>query len=1682
MMGPIGSDGISGTKDGRLDVFLDKGTYKIITHSSANGSGTVKIFARKSIDKNPDKVPVIEEFDSRSDTLSDFQSVSYWLVIKKRRSIYLESAGRALADMRLWLNGSWLTTYKPSIKTITPSSGHDMLDCRIVATLNPGKYLVVSYGGPPKPWTGNDPSSPLYFRYGIPELDPVLRSSRKVSPFGEDLYRVKGPSNHFYLYTEKKEPFTLGVSAYDETRLPDSPTFSAAISKKSIEPECKVVGYATDKNNYSLVSVEGPPDHPYEIQAMKPHEYYKFHGLPVGRYWVSTVHTGFIGDNIGATAIITPEYYVKYMRPVATSTIEIGLKSPWARRFNLLSMTTLIVEIKDGGNYTVNTTGVECSCKFEPFLTSYPPHYKSPPFWNPPHTFSLEKGFYWLKINPVKKGIISLSISKEGSPFLSLVKKAFSSNEEEQSAFNPVKGWCQFPEITLGSRSYSYDWVLWVNKQPGVDWDVIIRRLPLKLKRALPVGLMPGQRLQIHFVSSGSSILEINNPDGKNELALELDGSSGSVMKSFGPGKHTLTAVNKGTKSFLFSVKVNPYYEKPYYEPDTLPLVLAEKINFPVVTENKPYFFDIERQGRRTALLHIDSPALYRIETTGLLKTGCTVRTRTMPVLFSDQAGGVGRNCLVQQYLKPGDYQVTVRALGATAGHAGLIVRKTELIRGDDLLPGKIVKDLVPTDSAVVHNFTITDDASSYRIKTLGLDKSFKCRIEDSDNWPIISPTATADQTLKFSRGEYSIMTLPYPVETTRISSLTRVSGKAEIKGRGPHQLALNHKLENVWHKGNERDQADLYLFKIPAPLNVSISLGQTLMQAAIERKAEGGGFKEIDSVWPRKVWKGTLEPGTYRLAVKCSRDSDLVAYPVEVSTDELAAGISQRVNIPSRVKVSLAKESIVKLYSYGDVDTRAKLVELPSRNVIAQNDDAYNDWNFLISRRLKAGQYELDVDPASGRAGRTKISMEVSEERAGPQLELPTDRSVHLKHRIASFPLQIPDNPGLLGIRTEGFGSFGLIVEDNRDNGSILAQTTGHNCSIDIPVKGGSSLKLKLWSSDDQAFSAKLKVDFRPLETTPVETWKDNTIPTTISFNGEGISLARLSIPRAGTFRIEPSEDLSISDCLGKPLKAASSSLVPLTAGETWLMWNPGGGTGRSFTTKIRRVHLFSNRKKPFTIRPVDNRPVRVDLPSSISGYMVLKTFSMSGRPACAFAKPNGDPDFPASTVIAGHSCISVAKETSEDLQAVLWQADPSIDNPDLFYVKLFNYSAKDVEKVALNPGFNAGDIGGNLAEETTLPKGGKTVKLSIDKGILAVFWKDGRPVKLFCNSNEALFENVWTDSQKLSLFNMTSRKASWSISLLSGEAPEKSVLDSSGPFAKLSDSFGTFKLNVNTGDISPGDYTLRTSGVSECEWMGSDGTVITGKSIKLTSATGVALLHHPPGLVEAWLQRKGDNGLARWGSLPESAETLEADTVNVLKSGEGWFLVSLSSPSVLLIDCSGASLIAVSDGTKILQAASGARNCSIHRYLTRGDYMIGVRALSSNGASFCYHIESAIPVGDKVGPLTLLGPGQTRSFSFNLKQDGFVGIALKADADRLSCRVTDINGKEIGEGIQQYLNLKAGTYLLMVSCPPGKDNPPVHFKPVILGLKPPPESPPREYLEEFLKSVGAIQERSGQ
>ena len=109
MAGPFAIAGRAGEWDGRLDLLLDKGTYKIRLQSHEEGVGPLKLAVHPFVEiGSSDQLLSLDAYQIESSSLEDLQQQSFWLHLKNRQILRLEAIGRNLKDCRLWRDGIWL--------------------------------------------------------------------------------------------------------------------------------------------------------------------------------------------------------------------------------------------------------------------------------------------------------------------------------------------------------------------------------------------------------------------------------------------------------------------------------------------------------------------------------------------------------------------------------------------------------------------------------------------------------------------------------------------------------------------------------------------------------------------------------------------------------------------------------------------------------------------------------------------------------------------------------------------------------------------------------------------------------------------------------------------------------------------------------------------------------------------------------------------------------------------------------------------------------------------------------------------------------------------------------------------------------------------------------------------------------------------------------------------------------------------------------------------------------------------------------------------------------------------------------------------------------------------------------------------------------------------------------------
>jgi len=1729
-----------GRTDG-LDLILDRGTYKLVLRSHEKGKGTAKLKADAFRDRRGDPgaaVPRLPETRLVAESLGDLEQLSYWLEVSERREVRAEAAGRHLADLRIWRDGSWLEGAVPECTTVQPVTGQPLLRCRIAAVLDPGLYLLVAYGGPPQPWAQGSDERPLWLRWGAADLGEAGRRRMVMSPFGEDWFRVAPNVNFARLelpealpavvklrwvrtgdqisrgiwnetaITKESVPPAAEVRAMDlpgddEEAVPEaydteedegSGDEEAAEEEESYEEEGSgEEEYAEEESAESeeteepeerseeaaeapvelpvwqlWVSVSAAPGQAYVLQYFEQKDVQSLNNLS-GPYWVSSVHAGAAADSIDATALVTVTPPVGRERLLDSRAIPIDGVTPWGRRFNLLETATLFLEVRAAGKYRIIATDSPVRARVEPFLLNPPPNYEPPPFQGANSGWDLDPGFYVLTLEPERQGIVNLRIRPAGKEGIA----------QEPVQPQPARADVRFAPIELDvSNAYQ----MYVNTQPGVVSGLVVRRWPVDLSHALPVALRPGEELKIAVTVGEAGTLRVDAEDG-SRLPIALNGVPSIAEASVAPGEHEVTLRNDRPETVLLSLSVEPLDLQSTAPLPPLPdAALAALPKLTALRTGAPQVLDLERDTASTFFLQADKPALYEIRSTGLLATSGTLRTRTVPELRREEANGVGRNFLLQQYLREGDYQATVGTVGQSRGHLGVEIVATPVDEAGELRAEIPARWTLPAGHAAVWRFTVPREGV-YTLRAEGLRALFNGRIEDADGWPVEPPNREINLNRTYEPGTYRLVLLPQALDTQALVQLTRAPEPLRFTGHGPHGLPLETAVEHQWvePEGEAPRQPDLWRFVVPARLTATVSLSSE-MEGAITREGE----PEIGRVPPGRSWTGELEPGVYQIAAVCSRRNNLVSYTVTVGSRELVAGLSRKIKAPASIPVSVGPDGLVELASVAPSDVRAQLVD-GAGHLVVDGDDRPDGWDFLLFQRLAPGPYTLFVQPVGASESDATVTMRAAAEVEEAPLTLPFHGEVRLGESVLLRPLPVGSRADLLLVAARSKDSLGLSVEVRDLSGwRTLGTATSRAPRLEIPLErrevrsGPPAYRLRLWSLDRQGTPVRLHVaDLAAPRVSEGDLRRGAALREVPGFDpplGAGV----VELDRPGIFRVaEASPALRGGGAPGRPL-------APLAPGEAQegVLSAPGERAwvvreGKTRVVKAERIEaapgLEAGLRFPL---PVEGAVVDLSDRSDANGPLVALAVAPSGQPGVRLGTRGEPGESNAITMAVGTGSALAVDLKPRRPVARVWSAagesEARAEEVRLAWLRLPEPAAESASW-----GVRDGNLDGLVARRLALPAGLRTVRLALGEGTAAVLSR-GDEVLATSWHGGAPFQELLADdgaATHLTLLHLREGSDPFSVELL--QAQEDLALRTGQPVERRLDRAGVLRLSIPVGAVRlEAARTLHVRGAgAEAEILGRDGGVARGADLPLPDA-GTVLVRHGTGLLFAWVEQDGKKESDLWPyQMDELSAIAEPPFQNSLSGPIQLWVIRSAAPRVLHVRTATpvVTLVRRGDGepSELGLHPEGAR---LDVFLPVGEVQIGLRAVAgaelSGTAEFTTTPVTAL--GEGLGPAVLLPAGATRWYSFHLDQKRSIGAGVRSTDDRVELDLYDRGGRRLGGregGIVRMPDLEPGDYLLALRAP--ADGPPVTARPALAGVAPPDTGPPEDVVREYLQKA---------
>jgi hypothetical protein len=1674
LAGPGEIAGAAGERDGRLDLLLDRGTYRLVTLGAERAAGDVRLEMRPFIEASAPPLSLLVEGKPLSLTLQDFEQRSWWLRIDKARRIIVEAAGRNLADLRLFRDGGWLVDVAPVRATIEPEPGRPLRSCRIVTRLEPGLYLLTAFGGADEPWPAAGKEHPLHLRFGIPSLGDTGRTRYRMGPFGVDHFVVPGAVNFLQLELPEALPAHLEESPFPAEGNPFGEARTAAeITKKHREPVATLE--PETQSEPRLITVRAAAGQPYVLQHFELRDQYSFQRS--GRYWLGSVHSGHPQDAADATAIVTTvaagggAAARRGLEPLLSQAVEIDATRGWARRCNLLDTLTVFFHAKTAGDYEVLLRGGAARARFEPFLVDRPQNYREPALKAGGTAWRLEAGWHVLTIVPDEPGVIEAAVRPVGK--LDAIWDLLQPDRPLRG--EPVRAAVTFPAIDL---AWNTTYTVHLNTRPGVRSGLVLRELPIDLVRPLPLALRPGEEIAVASRVAEAGTIRAEGEAGES---LELRAGAGPWLKALETPASTLEVRvrNPTAATVLAALR----FDASRLRADTPPAFLPPgqpfaPPQFPSIAAGADRFFDLERGGTATFTVRAADPAFHTVESTGLLATRGTLRSRYLPALAGAAGGGTGRNFLVGSYLREGEYQVTVATQGSSRGHLGVRLRRAALRDGGTLREGLASRVTVGPAEGVAHGFEIAA-AGTYRLVAAAAGRPLSCRLEDADGWPIETPGLPAQFERRFEPGRYRLLLLPEAVGSRRVTLLERVADPPRFEGHGPHPLAPDVTVGHTWVEpaaGDERTP-DRWEFALLAPATVQITLTGE-MQGEIRRRDDPPAAEPLARIQPGRGWHGPLGAGAYTLATVCSRLNNHAPYELTIGTDELVAGTSRAVKAPATLPVSVGAAGLIEFATSGSADVQARLKDAAG-TTIAEQQDRPDDWNVQLAAHLAPGSYRLELMPAGAAGAATRVAMRAIAEREEAPLALPGSREVRPGDDVAVIPLAFPAGLRLLVVRATAAETAGLAVDYRTGDGwTTLRSELGRTQSLELPLlttpagQPAAQYRLRLWSPDRRGSAIRLAAAaVMPTRIAEFDLVRGARVAG-VAGPDLPVAVAEIALDRPGLLRLESAAPWRASGHVHRPLAVAETTASGGTS--IWVAADLGSG---AHDAKLQGERVAVTSDQPVSIElPADGSPVTCDVESRHPGPLMVTATAAAGRPAVVILpREQTDRAVPAATAATttaavGERSATALIDTPGPAAALLWRADPALPAARAT-LRLFEFAGLTMAQLSVGPAGGTLEAAG--ARGIMLPRGDKRLRIALGRGLAAALLRDRRTESARDAGAGTLEETVETAADALLIVNAGIAPAPWSIEILPLDARGRTpAVTAAAPHIGHFAAAGTARITVgpDTGGATP--LRLRTVGADGLPtYFGSDGRILSGTTVAVGSG-GELLLPHGRGVAAVWVERPGEKTSGLWGDAPPPRERALGDAEVLRLSGPAaGFAAKVASPSILRLSADAALVVVIRRPGGALEGFVQLPGAPLDLYLASGTTSLWLRPPDGGDlrGSAAVLRSPVTPIGEGPGPEILLMPGAAHYFSFDVERGGPIGIGVRADPDTASCRLLDAAGRTLGDGVVQMPDLAPGTYLLAVRAP--ADGGPVTVRPALAGLVPPGTDPPQDVVRRYLR-----------
>ncbi|MGI4798307.1 MAG: hypothetical protein ACRYG8_30545, partial [Janthinobacterium lividum] len=1166
----------------------------------------------------------------------------------------------------------------------------------------------------------------------------------------------------------------------------------------------------------------------------------------------------------------------------------------------------------------------------------------------------------------------------------------------------------------------------------------------------VPVSITPGGTLDVTEIDRG-------------RVPYTSRAVAGGTVVTVPPADHARTVVLAWRRTIPPAVAI------------PAPAPLDQQTNMQAGT---PTYFDLASQQNASFGLSVATGGLYRIETTGRLRTAGRLGTAFLPEIATGEANGVGQNMLVQTMLRAGRYRVSVTAEDS-AGHAGLLATPAPLLTTAALAPGGTVRASLPAGTGAAIPIDVAA-AATLHFDVLSLGTAWSGRLEDEQGWPLTRPGPLDGLERRMPAGQARLLIEPSPTAREVVVRLRTIEPSATIVGHGPHPLPFNAAQAATWREPDSQSTPrtpDQWRFTLEGAATVTLTLDTTMVG---ELRGPGSVQRVVGT------WRGTLPPGGYQLNVTSLGRNDRAAYTVALDSTELQPDRPRQVTLPGTVPFTIDTSRVVSLTSFGSTPLRAVLRD-SGRHVIGRYGPREGDWNIAVSRPLPAGAYTLDL------AAATAPTVTATEQRDAPQA-----------------------------------ADSDATTDDSADDGMSDAQTIASQTAEVKATPAASDDADAPAASADNSQSAASDDDTQPAVTTEIRLTLPPTLdvvaaPATVAtLEGSGVHVLSLPAPAPGQLLVAQAQSagelvlsLERRGTAGWEVVALDQGRMPVVAApgdadpaewrvQAWLV----DGGAEPVRAAARAVAAEARPAGDVTLTALDGMAgplavVRVALPAGLASVRAADEVRMGSWPGRGLAPVAGavspvagdvwllgpagtarvEPMSPAAgetialTVPEG---FGVSLPAGDGLQ--LWLARAGAGQASLgaatgwapgSVIALAGSAVSlqggagpqrvDLRRVALKLGAPvAADTALQLvlpasgAVAVTLPPGAKRLDLVLAAGTGAVpGWH--APKQIQWAGDAPVSRNVTGDWTDVLLVNTGSIAAP--VMLATVPAPADSLAPGAvhTRFFRAAGSFETAVTGAEGG-------RLRLAGPGTLTLIDAAGGIASGSDLPLTGA-GRAIVEHAAGALALWVEAPG---ASPWPNAPLQALALPAHVA--LSGASAAFDLHADGPALFHVSTTAPVVLRIGDGQPRLYPAGA----ELDRVLAAGGSALRLFPLGDGALTGSLALRAApiLPVGEGLGPETIVSPGGAAAFGFSLDHPATVGVGLRADPDRATARLLDEAGRVVGTGIAQLVALTPGRYVLEAQVPP--DAPPTILRPAIVGIAKRGNGPPPDVVRDYLELAG--------